>query len=66
MGRGVSGDRVSAERVRAVMGAMDGRGAWVEGGEMRAHGVRPEGGVIESGTFVRNVRVLCEYVRSRP
>ena len=45
-------------------GEGDARGAWVEKGRLRHHDVEPEGGVIDSRTFVRNVRVLCEVVKA--
>ena len=51
------------EQARRVIDAVDARGAWVEKGRLRHHDVEPEGGVIDSRTFVRNVRVLCEVVK---
>jgi hypothetical protein len=54
--------RPSAAQARAVVASLDARGAWVEPGELRHHKVSPEGGVIDSRTFVRNVGVLSRFV----
>ena len=51
-------------RARKVIDAMDARGAWVQKGRLRHHKVEPESGVIESRTFVRNVRTLCDLIRA--
>lgn len=55
-----------------LLKALDGRGAWA--GEVRVLTVLPEGGMnpgtfemirgISTGTFVRNLRTLTEYVRT--
>ena len=52
-----------ADRTRAVMEAMDDRGAWVAQGKLRHHAVEPQSGVIESRTFIHNVKVLCDALR---
>ena len=49
-------------QVRRVIDSMDPRGAWVTQGPLRAHKVEPESGVIESQTFVSNVRTLCRFL----
>ncbi|MGC9319032.1 MAG: pectate lyase [Armatimonadota bacterium] len=54
----------SPDEVRAVIDAMDGRGAWVEEGVMDAWDTAPETGVIESRTFIDNVQTLSEFVRA--
>jgi hypothetical protein len=53
------------ERARAVISAMDARGAWVSRGRLRHHGVEPESGLIDGRTFVRNVKVLCDALRAQ-
>jgi hypothetical protein len=55
--------RPAAEQVRGVIHSMDARGAWVERRELRHHVAIPEGGVIDSRTFVRNVGVLSRFLR---
>lgn len=44
--------------------SLDGRGAWVEHGRLRHHKVEPPAGIIQSSTFLRNVRMLCETIRA--
>jgi hypothetical protein len=51
-----------AARARAVIDAMDRRGAWVERTTLRYHKVEPDSGVIDCATFARNVRILCRYL----
>jgi hypothetical protein len=54
------------KEVRAVIAAMDERGAWVESGRLRHHGKNDDTrSVIESTTFIRNVGVLSRYLESR-
>jgi len=55
-----------ARRVQAVIDQLDDRGAWTEEGWVRnaeAKKVTPEGGIIESGTFIKNFGLLTEYAR---
>jgi hypothetical protein len=53
----------SEKSVRAVIGALDDRGAWVEDGRLRYHGKDDDTPrVIESTTFIRNIGVLSRYV----
>jgi hypothetical protein len=57
-----------AERVREVIEALDGRGRWVEAGRLRDpvnRGKWVEAEVISCRTFVRNMRVLAQYVKGR-
>jgi hypothetical protein len=51
-------------QAREVISSMDSRGAWVDNGKLRHHNVEPEGGIIDSRTFVRNVKVLCEVLNA--
>jgi PelA/Pel-15E family pectate lyase len=56
------------KEVRAVIAAMDARGAWVQSGRLRYHGKDHDTReVIESATFIRNIGVLsrCVGVRER-
>ncbi|MGE3807348.1 MAG: pectate lyase [Gemmataceae bacterium] len=58
--RGVLGGRA-----RAVIDALDERGAWVEEGKLRFHGkADPTTRIIEGRTFLRNVEILTEFLRS--
>lgn len=55
--------RPSDSEVRAVIKALDTRGAWVEDGKLRYHGKNdPTRRVIESTTFVKNIDALSRYV----
>jgi hypothetical protein len=52
----------SAAEVRAVIAALDPRGAWVERGMIRVDGrQREEQPIIESRTFIRNLALLALY-----
>ncbi|HPC16134.1 MAG TPA: pectate lyase [Candidatus Hydrogenedentes bacterium] len=54
---------VSPDEARAVMAAMDGRGAWVERGGLRYHGSADETReVIDVQTFIQNMRTLGAYI----
>ncbi len=54
---------VLAVRVADVIAAMDSRGAWVTPkGVMDAHDQQPASGIIESQTFIKNARLLADYV----
>ena len=56
----------SEKDVRAVIAAIDERGAWIEPGRLRYHGTDDDTRqVIESRTFIKNVGVLSRYVESR-
>lgn len=53
-----------ALEVRRVIDAQDDRGGWLDARGMKGfHKASPEG-VYQSETFLRNVGVLCEYLRS--
>ena len=59
--------RPSEKDVRAVVSALDERGAWVEPGRLRYHGKDDDTRqVIESTTFIRNVDVLSRYLGEPP
>lgn len=52
-----------AMNVMDVMDGMDARGAWVEQGRLRYHAADdPTREVIDTGTFVRNVRALSSVI----
>ncbi|MGI5817463.1 MAG: pectate lyase [Armatimonadota bacterium] len=55
----------SAAEVEAIIGAMDARGAWIEDTSLSAWRTRPETGVIESSTFIANVRTLAACVEAQ-
>lgn len=49
-----------------VIAAMDDRGAWLEPGWTRDRNgrkVRPRAGIANSATFIKNIGILCEYLR---
>ncbi|MGC1273463.1 MAG: pectate lyase [Planctomycetaceae bacterium] len=50
------------DKIRTILDAQDGRGAWVEPGRLRHHKVEPPGGIIDSATFAANVDALCKYL----
>jgi hypothetical protein len=59
--RGPAGP-VTARGARELIAALDPRGAWVESGTLRAEGTqRAPAQVIESRTFMRNIRALASY-----
>lgn len=51
------------EDVAKIVAAIDARGAWVEPGKIDK---RPEGRIIDSDTFCKNIRTLAAYVGSKP
>jgi len=51
-----------ADKVRKIIDQQDEHGAWVERGGLDAHDVTPESGIIQSKTFVDNVRTLADYI----
>ena len=58
---------VTADAVRAVVNALDARGAWVERGSIRIttgkeRELQP---VIESRTFIRNLQLLASYAAAK-
>ena len=55
-----------AARVREIIDSMDERGAWVRQGQLRYHKVRPESGIIDSRSFIDNVRTLCRFMAAGP
>lgn len=57
-----------AGKVRRIINAMDSRGAWTEPGWVRnAQGrkVTPSDGIIQSATFIANMRTLCRYITAK-
>ena len=55
------------KQVRAVIAALDARGAWVEEGRLRYHGEADETRtVIDSATFIRNVGILSRCLAQLP
>jgi hypothetical protein len=54
------------KQARDMISSMDSRGAWVEKGRLRHYDLEPEGGIIDSRTFGRNVKVLCEALNASP
>ena len=56
----------SEKEVRAVIAALDERGAWIEDGQLKYHGKNDNTRrVIESATFIRNIGILSRYVAGR-
>jgi hypothetical protein len=56
----------NATSVRAVISALDARGAWVERGLIRVQGKeRAQEAIIESRTFIRNLHLLSTYAAPR-
>jgi hypothetical protein len=54
--------RPSESQVRAVIGSLDSRGAWVDNDQLRYH-KRPDiKQVIKSETFIRNLNILSSYL----
>jgi hypothetical protein len=53
-----------AREVREAIDALDARGAWVDEGNMRGFNSASPEGVIESQTFIRNVRLLAQYLKA--
>ncbi|MHC4398402.1 MAG: polysaccharide lyase [Planctomycetota bacterium] len=56
-----------AARARAILDCQDDRGAWTEPGWVRnqeGRKVVPPSGIIESATFVENMKTLSRYVRA--
>lgn len=58
-------NEVPEERVREIIAALDARGRWVEPGELRTHEGAGPGRIITTVTFIRNVRVLTDYLRAQ-
>ena len=58
--------RVPASQVREVIDAMDDRGAWVTVGRLRTWSGTNDTDVIESRIFIRNLRLLADYVAALP
>lgn len=56
-------NRPGDKAVRSVIGALDERGAWVEEGKLQYHGDDdPTRQVIDTVTFIRNVRLLANFL----
>ncbi len=52
-----------ASRARELVRALDQRGAWVEAGRLKYHGDEDDTRrVIDSRTFVQNIRILANYL----
>lgn len=51
-----------AAQVRAVIDALDDRGAWVENDQLRYHKNTEVKQVIKSATFIRNLDILSRYL----
>ena len=61
--RPVRWNRSLEKQARAVLAALDERGAWVESGRLRSYGPDdPTRRVIDTRTFVRNIRTLARFV----
>lgn len=59
--------KISANRIAEILAAQHDDGGWREPGFVRdpdGRKVTPEEGVIQSATFVKNVRLLCDYLGS--
>ncbi|HSH96363.1 MAG TPA: pectate lyase, partial [Roseimicrobium sp.] len=54
----------SADTVRSIIAGMDPRGAWIDKRSMKGHGKASPDGVIQSETFITNVNLLLEALRS--
>lgn len=53
----------SAERIQAVIDALDTRGAWVELGKLRYHGEEdPTEEVVDTATFIRHMDLLARFI----
>jgi hypothetical protein len=50
-------------QIRQVIDAQDDRGAWLDARGMKGFNKASQDGVYQSETFIRNVGVLCEYLR---
>jgi len=57
--------RSLTRQARAVIDAMDDRGAWVEQGRLRTVDSNSEH-IIQTSTFVRNVDILARFIAARP
>lgn len=53
-----------AARAREAVDALDDRGRWIEPGRMRFLKRAPVERILDSPTFIRNVKTLCRYLRS--
>jgi hypothetical protein len=52
-----------AAEVRKVIDALDDRGGWLDARGMKGFNKASQDGVYQSETFLRNVGLLCEYLR---
>lgn len=59
-------ERISATpaEVKAIIAQMDSRGAWIDARSMKGFKKASPNGVIQSETFIKNVGVLCEYLKN--
>ncbi len=55
-----------ASRAGEVIQALDERGAWTEPGDLRYHQNGSADHVIDCSTFIRNLRVLADYLAALP
>ena len=53
-----------AQQVGAIIDGMDDRGAWIDKRSMKGFRKASPEGVIQSETFINNVKKLCQYVES--
>ena len=64
---GLGPSPMAEETTKAAIAALDAEGRWVETGRLKYHGPDdPTRRIIASATFVRNVQVLCNYLRITP
>lgn len=56
------GGKPGSDEVTKIVESLDGRGAWVEQKRLRFHKREPDSGVIDSKTFIDNVKVLNAYL----
>lgn len=53
----------SAE-IKTIITTMDPRGAWIDARSMKGHKKASPEGVIQSETFIKNVKALCDYLKN--
>jgi hypothetical protein len=51
-----------ATEVKQIINNMDERGAWVQDGQLRSYKTKAKYGIIDSWTFINNVRMLCRFL----
>lgn len=55
-----------ASEVRAVLAAMDPRGAWIDARGMKGFNKASPNGVIQSETFIQNTGMLVRWLKAQP